>query len=230
MDKSRSVSMPILWFVGWTAQCVAATFSGAVMLPNGHGVRASLTIHDLTTPRTAGQKPFDRQFASKADGTFSLIGVPAGKYRICVDAPPANVLDPCLWSATQPIWSVTEGVALNNITIKVQVGTQVVVHVNDPQAALPSTKGGVHGDALSMVVVTNQKRYHHLRVLSTKAGSTDHYVIVPFDETLTLVTESASLAVGDKDGKRLTGDSQKTPLRVPAGAVVPPVVLNVGKR
>ena len=204
--------------------------AGTVTLPNGHGVRASLTIHDLSTPRTAGQKPFDRRFASKSDGIFSLPAVPAGKYRICVDAPQANVLDPCLWSATQPTWTVTEGTAITNIAIKVQVGTQVRVHVNDPQGELPSTKGGVRGEALSMVVVTNQKRYHNLRLLSASAGSSDHYVIVPFDETLTLVTESASLAVSDKDGKRLSGDSQKTPLRVSAGAVVPPVVLNVSKR
>jgi hypothetical protein len=55
-------------------------------------------------------------------------------------------------------------------------------------------------------------------------------VVVPFDEPLLLVTESASLAVSDKDGKRVSGDAQKMPLRVATGSTLPPVVVNVGKR
>jgi hypothetical protein len=72
------------------------SFSGQLSLATGRPIRASLSIHDLSTPRTTGHKPYDHQSASKADGTFSLTGVPAGKYRICVDAPQENVLDPCL--------------------------------------------------------------------------------------------------------------------------------------
>jgi hypothetical protein len=74
----------------------SASIKGVVSLLGGRGIRASLSIHDLSTPRTTGHKPYDHQFASKADGTFSLTGVPAGKYRICVEAPQENVLDPCL--------------------------------------------------------------------------------------------------------------------------------------
>jgi hypothetical protein len=138
----------------------AAVVSGTVSVVSGRGIRASLSIHDLSTPRTAGHKPYDHQFASKADGTFSLTGVPAGKYRICVDAPQENVLDPCLWSDTQQTWTVADSDNLTKLAIKVPTGTQLKVHVNDPQGALPQTKGGVHGEALSMVVVTNRKRYH----------------------------------------------------------------------
>jgi hypothetical protein len=60
--------------------------------------------------------------------------------------------------------------------------------------------------------------------------SADHYVIIPFDETLMLVTESASLALSDQNGNRLAGDSQKIPLRVPQGGTAQAVVLNVAKR
>jgi hypothetical protein len=147
---------------GFDATVFGAGLSGAVAVPSGRGIRASLSIHDLSTPRTAGHKPYDHQFASKADGTFSLTGVPAGKYRICVDAPQENVLDPCLWSDTQQTWTVADSDNLTKLAIKVPTGTQLKVHVNDPQGALPQTKGGVHGEALSMVVMTNRKRYHNL--------------------------------------------------------------------
>lgn len=207
-----------------------AVLSGSVTVSGIRTIRASLSIHDLSTPRTAGHKPYDHQFASKADGTFSLTGVPAGKYRICVDAPQENVLDPCLWADTQQTWTVADSDNLTKLAIRVQTGTQLKVHVNDPQGALPQTKGGVHGEALSMVVVTNRKRYHNLRLLSAGKNGSDHYVVVPFDEPLVLVTESASLAVSDKDGKRVSGDSQKMPVRVAAGATMAAVVVNVAKR
>jgi hypothetical protein len=206
-----------------------AVLSGSVTVSGIRTIRDSLTIHDLSTPRTAGHKPYDHQFASKADGSFSLTGVPAGKYRICVDAPQENVLDPCLWPDAQQTWTVANGDNLTKLAIKVQTGMQLKVHVNDPQGALPQTKGGVHGEALSMAVITNRKRYYNLRLLSAGKNGSDHYVVVPFDEPLLLVTESASLAVSDKDGKRVSGDSQKMPLRIASGTM-PSVVVNVGKR
>ena len=207
-----------------------ATLSGTIIVPLNRGIRASLTIHDLSTPRTPGHKAFDRQFASKANGTFSITGVPAGKYRICVDAPNENALDPCVWSTTQPTWTVTDTSNLTNVNIPVAVGTQIKVHVNDPQNALPQTKGGVHGNALSMTVVTGRSRHHSLRLLSASPGSSDHYLIVPFGEPVVLNTQSVSLALSDEKGKRVEGDSQQVPLRVPAGGSAPAVIVNVSKR
>ena len=210
----------------------AATVSGTVTIPGGHGVRASLTIHDLSTPRTAGQKPFDHQFASKADGTFSLSGVPAGTYRICVDAPQANVLDPCLWSATQQTWTVTASQAVTGVAIAVQTGAMLRVHVNDPQAALPQAQGGIHGNALTIAVETDRKQHLNLRQLPAasavaSASGFDDYLIVPFDETLTLVTESASVALSDQNGKALKGNAQTIAVHIPSGGSLAPVVLNV---
>ena len=185
MNYTDSISMPassrrllvshiVAAFITVAVSSDAATLSGTVTLPPNRSIRASLTIHDLSTPRTPGHKAFDKQFASKANGTFSITGVPAGKYRICVDAPNENALDPCVWSATQPTWTVTDTSNITNVNIQVAVGTQIKVHVNDPQNALPTSKGGVHGDALSMTVVTGRSRHHSLRLLSASPGSSDH--------------------------------------------------------
>jgi hypothetical protein len=106
----RSSPAPFrIWALGvaLVGSAGAATLSGVVNVSPGHGIRASLSIHDLSTPRTAGHKPYDHQFASKADGSFSLTGVPAGKYRICVGRTP----EPC---TGLQLFSVAAEAALEN--------------------------------------------------------------------------------------------------------------------
>jgi hypothetical protein len=208
----------------------AANLSGTITLPTNKPIRATLTLHDLSTPRTLGSRPFDRQFASKPDGTFSLTGIPAGKYRICVDAPNDNILDPGLWSNTQQSWTVDANTNLTGLTLKVEVGTRLTVNVDDPERKLPESKGGSKGSDLSMVVMTNRKRYHPLREAKSGPNGSDHFAIVPFNESLTLITESTTLALKDKNGNRVSGDSQKTPVRVEHGKAPEPVTVSVGKR
>ncbi len=147
-----------------------------------------------------------------------------------MDAPQENALDPCVWSATQPTWTVTDSSNLTNVNIQVAVGTQIKVHVNDPQNVLPQTKGGIHGEALSMTVVTSRSSHHSLRLLSASPGSSDHYLVVPFGEPVVLNTESGILALSDEKGNRYQGDAQQLPVRVPVGRSAPAVTVNVAKR
>ena len=147
-----------------------------------------------------------------------------------MDAPHENALDPCVWSATQPTWTVTDSSNLTNVNIQVAVGTRIQVHVNDPQNVLPQTKGGIHGEALSMTVVTSQSRHHSLRLLSASPGSSDHYLVVPFGEPVVLNTQSSSLALSDEKGNRFQGDAQQVPVRVPVGGSAAAVTVNVARR
>ena len=100
MKPSKYFSASTAGFLALPVACLCfaaatATISGTIKTTAGKPIRAALTIHDVSTARTQGHTPFDRQFASKTDGSFTISGVPAGKYQICVDAPQENVLDPC---------------------------------------------------------------------------------------------------------------------------------------
>jgi hypothetical protein len=105
----------------------------------------------------AGQAPFDRQYASKSDGTFLFSNVPAGKYQICVEAPHENVLDPCLWSPTVNVVDISNGAPVSGLAVQVATGYMLQVHVNDPAALLPAAVGGTAGPALSVVAITQTK-------------------------------------------------------------------------
>jgi hypothetical protein len=213
-----------------TSMAGAQLVSGNVNIANGKGIRTALTVHDLSTSRVSGQSPFDRQFSSKADGTFSIPDIPAGKYEICVDAPQENVLDPCLWSLTPSAVTVPASGSVSGLQIEVNTGYMLRVHVKDPQAALQPTKGGIGGDELAIHVSAPNGRYVNFRALSLAPSEREHYLLVPFGQTLTLTISSSTLALSDGNSKRFSGDSLTVPLRIAKGGSWPEITVGVAKR
>jgi hypothetical protein len=195
---------------------------------SGSPIRASVTLHDFSTSRTQGQQPFDHQFASKADGTFSIANVPPGTYQICVEAPQANVLDPCLWSQTPPTVTVPASGNVSGLNITVDTGYMMKVHVNDPLTVLPSPKGGIAGAALSVRVITRTNRHVNFRLLGAAATGWDHYLLVPFGEPLTLAIDSSTLSLHNASNAPLSGNSLRMPVWIPKAGSLPAVTVSVG--
>jgi len=206
-----------------------STVSGSLETTTGKPILASITLHDISTARTQGQIPFDRQFASKSDGTFTVTGVPAGQYQVCVDAPQENVLDPCLWSTTPTVVTVPATGNVTGLAIKVATGSTLRVHVNDPQALLPAPKGGIAGQALSIRVITTNNHQVNFRLLGATALTRDHYLPVPFDQSMILVIEASGVSLSDSNNQKYTGNAVRMPVRVPGGGSVPTITVNVAK-
>jgi hypothetical protein len=190
------------------ANCAAAaTISGTVQISASKPIRASLTIHDLST------------------GTYSLSGVPAGKYEVCVDAPQENVLDPCIRTPGGAP-TITVGASdISNHSIAVATGYLLSLRVNDPTAVLP--KSGATGSALSLKVITAGNRVINFRLLSTDSQGRNQYVLIPFNQAVMLVTESSSLTLSDGQNNPLPNNSQRYPVRVPVGGSWPAITVNV---
>jgi hypothetical protein len=205
-----------------------SVLSGRLATNSGPPLRAALTLHDVSTARTQGQQPFDHQFASKVDGTFSIAGVPPGTYQICVEAPQANVLDPCVWSQTPPTVTVPATGNVSGLNIIVDTGYLMKVHINDPLTVLPSPKGGIAGAALSVRVITRANRHVNFRLLGAAATGWDHYLLVPFGEPLTLAIDSSTLSLANASNVPLGGNSLRMPVWIPKGGSVQPVTVNVG--
>jgi hypothetical protein len=213
--------------VSWSLP--AATISGTLKTTAGKPIRAALTIHDLSTARTSTQTPFDHQFATKSDGTFSLTNIPAGKYEFCVEAPQENVLDPCIWTpGGAPAFTVAAASsAIVNHAITVDIGYNLQLRVNDPASLVPVTKSGVSGDVLSLKVITAANRVLNFRLLSSDSQGRNHYLLIPFNQTLFVVTQSSSLALSSGATVNAPGTAQRIPVRVPLGGTWPVITLGV---
>lgn len=216
-----------LWYAGGAG---TGSLEGIVRTSTGQPVRAAVTLHDLSTPRVAGQTPFDRQFASKSDGSFLIAGIPPGQYEICIAAPQQAVLDPCTWSpATQSV-TVTDGGSITSLAVTVQTGTVLHVRVNDPEGLLSRTGQAANEGAISLGLIARRNRYLNLRMLSSDATGQDYFVVVPFEESLTLAVRSSTHALSDENFVPYLANSKRIPVRIAQGTIPAPVVVNVAHR
>lgn len=208
----------------------AATISGNVTIAGEKPIRAALTLHDLSTRREAGHLPFDRRFASHTDGSFSIAGVPAGRYEVCVDAPAEDVLDPCDWSDSAPSVAVADGDAVTGFAVSVAVGTKFRVRVSDPDGLLSGSPRPA-ADVLLMSIISRQSRVHPMRVLSAGDLEREFYAIVPIGEDVTFVGESRTQELRDGiSNRRLPDDAHRVPFRAAAGSPPAPVSLSIHRR
>lgn len=182
------------------ADTQAATVSGTVVTRDGKKIAAILTLHDLSTTRTVGSTPFDHQFSSKSDGTFSLSNVPPGQYEICADAPNAAVLDPCEWTRGGAPRITIKGTAASPlpvmVEVKVETGYMLQVHLNDPQQLLPSSLGSGGGSSVLLRLLSTDHRTHNFRLMGASANAQDRFVIIPYNQPVTLAVDSPSTVKG----------------------------------
>lgn len=215
---------PALWGADDTG-----TISGTVMSSDGRSIDAALLLHDLATPRIAGSTPFDHEFSSKKDGSFSLHKIPPGTYEICVDAPHRSVLDPCKWRPTQSRITVTAGQTVSNIGLVVDPGYVLRIRIKDPGKLLPVGNGGSPGAALQLLI-EGPKHYEALRLDSVDAGGRNQYVVIPYNTPLILAALGTGVALSDGNGNRYKNDAAQVPIFVPAGSSIPAVTVSVSAK
>ena len=145
-----------------------------------------------------------------------------------MEAPQENALDPCLWTpGGAPTLTIGASDAVANHAITVDTGYKLSLRVNDPAALLPTSKSGVVGNALSLKIVTSRNRVLNFRLLSTDSQGRNQYLVVPWNQAMLLVTESASLALSNAQNAAIANNSQRIPIRVPLGGSWPTITINV---
>jgi hypothetical protein len=132
--------------------------------------------------------------------------------------------------AYRHVVDISNGAPVSGLAIRVATGYMLQVHVNDPAALLPAAVGGTAGPALSVMAITQTKQYHNFHLLGASATARDHYLLVPFDQTLTLAIASSSLKLSNAQNQRYSGDVLEVPVRIPSGGSLGPVVVNVASR
>jgi hypothetical protein len=117
----------------------ASSLTGTVLQDNGTPLGGAVVSAQLqrNSPTTA---PFRADAITQSNGTFTVAGLSAGNYQVCVQPRKSPFLSNCDWNLTPITTTVgTANVSLAPITL--QKGTPLHVHIFDTQQFLSAGKG-----------------------------------------------------------------------------------------
>lgn len=133
------------------------------------GVRVILA-EALNTPVTAPPTPA-RRIVSAANSTdtggFAFQNVAQGKFVICVQAGPAGYLDPCLWSATPPQFTIADQRPVNVGAITVQKGATLTVRLSDPSGLIAAEQAKEKTIPVTVGYRTDNGLFYPMRQVSS---------------------------------------------------------------
>lgn len=165
----------------------------------------------------SGLPPLARSTKSGGDGGFDIRGLPAGVYRLCVQAEGGAYLDPCLWGGVPTTVTLVSGQAATGVALRLSAGSVVNVQVRDPQKVLTqATKEGRRPELAVGVSGTNGLYYPAravrggtLTLPGNLESGTAYRIVVPRDTLLKLSIGSRDVRLGDAAGTALAGNARQ---------------------
>jgi len=166
---------------------------------------------------------------SQQDGSFEVGGLPAGDYQLCVRGVP-GFLDPCLWTTGWiDLPDVNSGERRDAGVVILKRGGTLKVRVNDPQRLL-SAETAISDGGLILGVQLEDGVFHRLNTTSTDLQGRDMQMTVPHDMPLRLWAFSRIAVVSDGDGNVIGENGSWLPFRIPTGATIHQVVLDISPK
>ena len=194
---SLCVVIPLL------GQTAAGSISGTVTdASNGKPIASAF----VSATRTV-LPPLRVTAQSGSDGSFSLGGLPAATYTLCVTPASEGYLDPCVWSPPAPTVTLSAGLKSSGNTLRLQPGSILKIHLDDPgQLRYQKTKTG-YLPHLELGVQASKATLLPARQSSESPAGADFQVTVPRDSALTFFIRSSSLKLADANALPLVNNS-----------------------
>jgi hypothetical protein len=154
--------------------------------------------------------------ASDSSGAFSVRNLPPGQYTACAEAPTQGLLDPCLWAASAPTFTVTAGQPTAAVNVVLARGAILPIHIDDPMALLQPAAGPVDFN-LQVHIVTSKGLHYMARIQPSTTGGRNLAMTIPFGIPVTVLVRSTNLIVNNsQSGAPATASG--TSVTVPAGS------------
>jgi len=166
--------------------------------------------------------PLRQTVQSRADGTFSIAGLAAGTYTLCVQSAGDGYLDGCVWTPPGPSVTVTAGQKQSGISLKMQPGSILRIHIDDAGGLLNQKTSAGYAPHLVMGVRTPQATLHPAHLAAKTATGADYQVTVPRDKALVFSIQSFSLQLADANEAPLANSTAQQGFQHATGDANPP--------
>jgi len=164
-----------------------------VRLPRKYPPRIELVRSSLRPPQSV---------PVAANGAFDAVGLPGGKYQLCV-IPPDGYLENCLWSSSVDVVLPPGSTSVGRV-IRLRRGAVVQIRVNDPQSLLPTAETASGGRRAIIGVMTPARAFRTANLRVRDASGRILAMTVPFDMTLELWAAPVQVSIRGPNGTTRT--------------------------
>ncbi len=156
---------------------------------------------------------------TSADGTYSISGMPVGRYVLCVPAPGKDLQDPCIWASRAQEVDVAAGQTARAPLVTVQPTTVIRIRILDPQQHLQKAVLDLKAPSLWLSLTNGAGIRFSPVLVRSDVGSQTYELAVSQGQTYRLETASADVTLqsaagnavarlGSSDGFTVSATSQ----------------------
>ena len=207
-------------------QALAGSIAGFIITLGGQPVKMARVLAMARAGSTGTGAP-KNSLPSAADGGFSVEGLAAGTYAICVQVPGSLFLDPCRWSATPPTITLSDSQALTGVQIALQQGSMVKVQINDPGGYLQANEGKTPGAHLLVGVWTANGLFYPAAMATRGSSGREYRLVVPYSTPLKLSVYSKVFRISDEKKIPVADFGAGTPFQATTGVSLKTIVFNI---
>jgi len=186
---------------GQTTGSVAGTVleNGSLPIPGatvtyfalGHLVKDSRGRSQYISSKIGGS------LQSHTDGTFNIVGLPAGTYVICARGTLPIHISSCAWDGSNPQVSIAAGQSLTGLRLNVRRGALLDIAIHDSAGCVgKNSKAPVY-------IFVNSRPQQALRGSATSSGY--HYQALVPQQVPVKVSASHPCNVADSNGNTISG-------------------------
>ena len=195
---------------GQTARVAGTVVDTSGQPITGALVRAAMRSSPKPILLTPGKAPAFMPVASDAlsgaKGEFQIEGLYAATYAICVYKPQSTVLDPCLWSDTPVVVTLSDGSTSSGVTVTAAQGTTVKIRVLDPTGFLNANPSK---DDLRIGINRGKSPLIPALPTSRDSGGKTMSVVVPLGQPLNFMVASTGLTLAGNAGASLGAEENQ---------------------
>lgn len=157
----------------------SGNISGRVLDERGRDYAQGARVLAVLLPeKPEGFTPFVTNAVTTPEGRFQMVGVPVGKYELCVQALNTDYVDMCRWGrvAANPV-VVSGQTATANLTLT--RGKEFTVEVEDKEGLFERHEGRSPGGFLAIGVFTPQREFVDAQISQDNKVKRVYRAVVP---------------------------------------------------
>jgi hypothetical protein len=147
--------------------------------------------------------------ASATGGSFTLLGLTAGTYELCVNTG-TGAFDQCQWKAFQTVATITSGQVISGLVIRLKKSSTLTVRVNDATQALVQKPTDTAPPQVLVGAFDLKGTFHPAGQLARDDAGITYQLLVPTDYPMRLAVFSQQVKLVDSAQKPVLATSPYT--------------------